>query len=266
MSINRNIIEIPKGSTSAARVIDKLHVSENTLIKSSGLKIRELIIQQTSDFTGRDNFLCELRGSDCEVGKIIILGNARDDRDKETWNNTVASGLLVTGDYNTIGKSVNERIHIPYLSTGMNNKLAHLYAELVSGDGFNLCNHGNEIYMADFVSMISTFHYKDYHPDVGMMYHRDGLILRDCNAYNVNYHRTGHRWEDDERQGFLSDHKTLNCGIYNFKLYGVHPEHGCSWADATNCTTMNLESNGLVNFDRKATIKIAQSARENSYV
>lgn len=262
----RNIIEIPKGATSAARHIDQITVKENTLIKSSGLRIGTLVIEQPQGFTGRDHFLCELRGSDCEVGNIIIQGTARDDDTLDTWNTTVASGLMVTGDNNTIGQSINERIHIPYLATGQNNKLGRLYAELASGDGFNLCNHGNEIYLADFVSMITTFPYNVYHPDIGMMYHKDGLILQDCKAYNVKYHRTGHPWEDDERQGFLSDNKTLNCGIYNFSLHGVHPEHGCSWADAVNCTTMNLETNGMVNFDRKATIKIAHAARENVYV
>ena len=264
--MNRKIIDIKKGSPAAARHIDQLTINENTLIKSSGLRIGTLIIEQPAGFTGKDNFLCELRGSDCEIGKIIIQGTASDEDTRETWNAGVASGLLVTGNNNTIGQSINQRVHIPYLSTGMNNKLGKLFAELASGDGFNLCNHGNEIYMADFVSMITTFPYEVYHPDIGMMYHKDGLTLQNCKAYNVRYYRSGHRWEDDERQGFLSDHKTVNCGIYNFQIPDVHPEHGCSWSDATNCTTMNLETNGLVNFDRKAPIKIAQAARENVYV
>ena len=262
----RNIIEIPKGSTSESRRIETLTVNENTLIKSSGLHIGTLIIEQPASFTGRDNFLCELRGSDCEIGKVIIQGQADDTQSKARWNETVASGLYVTGNNNIIGQSINQRIHIPYLATGLNNKLGKLYAELASGDGFNLCNHGNEVYMADLVSMITTFEYEEYHPDIAMFYHKDGLILRDCRAFNVRYYRSGHRWEDDERQGFLSDHKTLNCGIYNFQIPDVHPEHGCSWADATNCTTMNLETNGLVNFDRKSPVKIAQAARENVYV
>lgn len=264
--MKRNIIEIKKGSTSEARQINRLVVDENTLIKSSGLHIRELVIRQPERFTGRDNFLCELRGSDCKVGKIFIEGCANDQSDKAAWNASVTSGLIVTGDNNTIGQSCNTRVHIPYLVTGQNNKLGQLHAELASGDGFNLCNHGNEVYMANLMTMITTFDYEEYHPDGFMFYHKDGLILKDCNAYNVSYYRTGHRWEDDERQGFLSDHKTMNCGIYNIMLENVHPEHGCSWADAINCTTMNLVTNGLVNFDRKAPIEIAQAARENTYV
>lgn len=264
--MNRKIIEIPRGSTAEARKIDKLHVTENTLIKTSGLQIGELTIEQPAGFAGRDNFLCELRGNDCQVGRITIIGCASDTGTKEQWNNQVGSGLHVTGNDNVIGQSFNERVHIPYLATGSGNKLARLYAELASGDGFNLCNHGNDLYLADFVSMITTFPYEVYHPDVGMMYHKEGLTLHDCNAYNVNYHLTGHRWEDPERQGFLSDNKTLNCGIINFVLPGVHPEHGCSWADAINCTTMNLVTNGAVSFDRKSKITIASAARENNYV
>jgi len=264
--MKRNIIDIPKGATAHARYIETISVKEPTLIKGSGLRIGHLIIEQPLGLSGRDRFLCELRGSECEVGKVTLLGTAPDQYDRAAWNERVVSGLLVTGHQNTIGQSINQRVHIPYLVTGLNNKLAKLYAELVSGDGFNLCNHGNDIYMADFVSLISTFPYDVYHPDIGMMYHKDGLTLQDCRAYNVRYYRTGHRWEDDQRQGFLSDHKTVNCGIYNFQLPDVHPEHGCSWADASHCTTMNLETNGLVNFDRKSSIKIAQVARENVYV
>jgi len=246
--------------------IDQLKLDRPTLINADGLDIKELVIYQPETVTGRDHFLCELRGSNCKVGRVVIHGCADDSTDKAAWNASVASGLLVTGHNNVIGQAYAQRVHIPYLVTGTGNRLARLYAELASGDGFNLCGNHNDIYLADFSSLITTFPYEEYHPDVGMMYQKGGGVLLNCNAYNVMLHCQGHRWEDSERQGFLADHVTAGCGIYNFRLNGVHPEHGASWANAVGCTVMNLETNGSVRFDRKSQQVMAETERGNRYV
>lgn len=246
--------------------VERLVVDAPVLINADGLTIQELVIHQPPEVAGRDTFLCELRGSHCKVGRVVIHGAADDTADKARWCDSVASGLRISGHHNVVGQCFTTRVHIPYLVTGTGNKLARLYAELASGDGFNLCGHHNDLYLADFASLITAFEYEVYHPDVGMMYQKGGGVLLDCHAYNVALHRTGHRWEDDERQGFLADHVTAGCGIYNFTLNGVHPEHGASWANAVGCTVMNLETNGSVRFDRKSQMQMAEAERGNRYV
>ena len=213
--------------------------------------------------------LVEVRGSGCKIGGIytcgiLAAGSSLNSDPKSFWMDSVRNGVLISGDNNTLYLTESEYCHIPLMITGKNNKVYRSKGEYFSGDGFNVCNNGNEILSGDYSGGMNVFSYEEYHTDVGMMYHKDGDILENCIVSNIHYSSLKHPLYDDTRQGILSDGLTVNCHVINFTVSGVvNPEHGVSFADSFGCSVVNERTNGAINWNKKAPHGVHEYKRGN---
>lgn len=266
MNIERTIID---------ESADVLYIDGPVLIRSNSLTINKIVVSGSFDCgfltdhsmhvedSNRDYPLVELRGNGCRVGDVVIYGGASM-QSKQDWKNTVMGGLKVTGTGNIVGRCFAGCVHVPYMSTGTDNKLVSLKGEYFSGDGFGLCADRNEIMRAELKAGLDVYPYEEYHRDVGMMYQSsDGTnVIDSCNVYNLNYSDSEHPWNDPAMQGVLIDGVAFDCGVYNFTVSGViHSEHGVSFADADECEVMNIDTRSAVNWAKKSECNLDRANR-----
>lgn len=238
-----------------AKNVDRVVIrGDRALVNADNLIIRELVVVQDSFAQGEfnhDTFLCEVRGNNCRIGNIRVVGQAADWKGKQGWIDSCMSGVLISGNDNVIGQVGGDRLHVPLLATGGNNKIISQYASMISGDAFNLCGDNDHIFKAEYSDLLKVFDYEKYHCDVGMFYAKGGVIS-DCSVSNIEVWKSSHKWAGN-RQGILSDGVAVNCNVYNFRSHEkLNPEHGVSHADGFYCEVMNSDNHAAINWDKKS--------------
>ncbi|TXH71295.1 MAG: hypothetical protein E6Q83_03575 [Thiothrix sp.] len=176
---------------------------------------------------------------------LLVVDGAADDSSIDTWNGSVANGVVIFADNVTIKKLVLNRLHVGVEIRGNNCSIEQIEADLISGDviqGDGQRPFITHLKASNLLKMLSD---ELYHPDVvqwrgnavgGVI---DVVVVVESNHPLARKNYQGLMFSDGVFEGWC---------IRNISLPGCHPEHAITFAEARDCHVENVTGGGAVRF------------------
>ena len=195
-----------------------------------------IVVSQRLHQVGQWLYVIERKDANLVIDELIIKGSAADSN-AANWNAGAANGLLILADNVTIKRLVLSRLHVGIEVSGHNCVIEHIDAHLISGDVIQGEGQRPVIKGLTASDLLKTLPDEQYHPDV---IHWRGDVTGGV-IENVEVVESMHPLERKNYQGLMfSDGRFEGWSVKDIQLPGCYPEHGVTFAEAHDCTVINV--------------------------